>query len=192
LAAAFVLLSSTPKAGAYPPFFPGYGYGYPAYNMMAYRNAAAAYQYRNAAAYRYQNAGWVAGYRNFKSPAAHTVPRAAMLYDGRAITNRRFADLYYAQNRNAATYVGPFVGPQNPLSVGNPPVYIPPPPSPRYGRSMYEVPPQFQYLSVGSVIRGPREPGRVFDLQVGTFQGGKVFTPVTGGGDGGGSSSSGD
>jgi hypothetical protein len=84
-----------------------------------------------------------------------------------------------AQKANGGTFIGPLIGPPNPLSSGNPPIYIPPPP---YGRSMYPVPPQLQYLPVGSVIRGPRMPGAVFDLQVGLFGGQKVFTPVTGGG----------
>ena len=88
-----------------------------------------------------------------------------------------------AQRANGGQFVGPFIGPPNPLSSGNPPVYLPPPP---YGKSMYAVPRRFQYLPLGAVIRGPRLPGTVFDLQVATFQGRKVFIPVTGGGDGGG------
>ena len=90
-----------------------------------------------------------------------------------------------AQQQNGGRFIGPFIGPPNPLSAGNPPIYIPPP---AYGRSMYAIPPQFQYLPVGAVIRGPRMPEAAFDLQVATFQGHKVFTPVTGGNgsDGGG------
>jgi hypothetical protein len=89
-----------------------------------------------------------------------------------------------AQQQNGGGFIGPFIGPPNPLSVGNPPIYIPPAP---YGRSMYPIPPQFQYLPIGAVIRGPRMPGAVFDLQVAAFQGRKVFTPVTGGNGGDGS-----
>jgi hypothetical protein len=41
--------------------------------------------------------------------------------------------------------------------VGNNPLtYTPPAP---YGKSMYAIPAQLQYLKVGTVIRGPRGPG---------------------------------
>jgi hypothetical protein len=114
-----------------------------------------------AAAYRYQKTNATYQYRR----AALSVPMYSP--DG----------LYFAQNRNAQLYADYL----NALTPYNPPTYIPPPP---YGQSMYGVPPQFQYLSVGSVIPGPRGPGHAFDLQVGIFQGRKIFTPVTGGSSG--------
>ena len=78
LAVVFLILLPAPKAAAYPPFYRGhYGNGYPAYNMMAYGNAAAAFQYRNAAsAYRYQNAARTGTYWNFQTPAIRAMPRA--------------------------------------------------------------------------------------------------------------------